>query len=103
MPIPIETASPTPNAVFIPQMVIQCGIQNGQLVTSAQIVLAGAVVTNAGTAEETWEAAGPTRSFFVPDVMNLEEDLLALQTDVYTIFGGIIGLVGAMNAIRKVL
>lgn len=103
MPIPFETTAPTPNAVYIPQIVIHCGIVDGQLRTSAQIILSGAIVTNAGEENENWVQTGQTQMIQIPDVMNLDADLASLQTDVYTVFGGIINLIGAMNSIRKVL
>lgn len=103
MPIPFETSVQTPNAVYIPQIIIQCGIVDGQLKTSAQIILSGAHVTNAGEANESWTQTGQTQIMQIPDIMNLDSDLASLQTDVYTVFGGIINLVGSMNAIRKVL
>jgi hypothetical protein len=45
--IPIQTTPPTPNGVYAPQILLQTGIQNGKLVTSAQVTLVAAAVENA--------------------------------------------------------
>ena len=100
MPITLETRPVDANAVYIPMILIQTGINNGKLQTSCQLTLADARVDEKG---EGWESGGRVRAFYIPDVMNLEEDLKQLSLQVTDLFTGIVELAGALNSIRKVL
>ena len=98
MPIPMETKPVVTNAVYIPMIVIQTGISEGKLRTSCQITLA-----DAKEEKDVWEGGGVSRTFYIPDVMNLEEDLKALAPQIASLFEGIVLLTATVNSIRKVL
>lgn len=103
MPIPVENEVIVPNAVYAPQIILQMGISNGKLVSSAQIVFAGAKVIDAGLPTEQWISTGQTQVIHIADIMNLEADLAALAPQVETVYSGIVSLLAAINSIRKVL
>lgn len=103
MPIPVQNTATTPNYVYAPQIILQCAIVDGKLKTSAQIVLAGAHVTNAGQANEAWESTGQMKSLFIQDIENLDEDLSGYSSSILTVFGGIVALLGGLNSVRKLI
>ncbi|HBR19455.1 MAG: hypothetical protein A2Y13_04325 [Planctomycetes bacterium GWC2_45_44] len=104
MPIPIQnTEIVKPNAVLIPQILIQSGVVEGKIKTSVQIVLAAAKCDNAGQPNEAWELTGKVESIRLDDIEHLDEDLASLQASVGQVFAGILGLVHGMNTIRKVI
>lgn len=104
MPIPIQnTDVVVPNAVYIPQIVIQCGVVEGKLKTSAMITLSAAKCENAGTENEHWTPTGKSELLNIADIEHLDEDLASLQSSVGQVFAGIVGLVHGMNTIRKVI
>ena len=100
MPLPLETILPTPNAVYAPQILLQSSMQNGRLVTSAQITLGAAIVDKAGN----WlDSTGQFQTIYISDVENLDKDLASMQDLIPDIMMGIIQLIGGLNAIRKII
>lgn len=99
MPIPLQKKVLQPNIVYCPQLILQSGLVNGQLKTSAVITLAAA---NAD-AEGKLTSTGQNEMIHVPDVLALEPDLAELQPAIVAVFGQIVELLGRMNAIRKAL
>lgn len=100
MPLPLETTPITPNAVYAPQVLLQTGVINGKIVTSAQIVLGTGYVDQEGNWTIT---SGQNGTVYIPDVENLDPDIAALSPNVLQIMGGIIQLIGSLNSIRKIV
>ncbi len=99
MPLPLQTSPEQPNTIIISQIVLQTGVQAGNLVTSAIITLEQAKVT----AEGVWTNLGNARNIVINDIANLESDLAVQQESINTLMSNIISIVGEMNQIRKVL
>jgi len=102
MPLPKETSNTVvPNSLIIPQIVLQTGIANGLLATSATITLQDAHYDQ--TTGRWVETGGAAKMLFIPDVMKLETDITGLQAEVDAVFGGLVKIIGQINSIRKVL
>jgi hypothetical protein len=100
MPIPLEKSYVAPNAIYPPQIILQSAIVNGQIKTSARIVLRAAK----SNVDGTWEnVSGQTASVVIPDIANLPKDLASLSKGVQEAYAGILTMLGELNAIRKVL
>jgi hypothetical protein len=89
-----------PNALLVPQIVLQTGISNSQLVTSAHITLMPCKVDSDGRWNETGSAC---QTVYIPDVMKLDGDIASLQKAVGNLFTELVGIIGQINSIRKVL
>jgi hypothetical protein len=100
MPLPLEKSVEIPNALLVPQIVLQTGISNGQLVTSAAITLMPCKVDINGKWSETGSAC---QTVYIPDVMKLDRDIEGLQKSVGNLFTELVGIIGQINSIRKVL
>jgi hypothetical protein len=99
MPLEMQTTLPVPNSIYFPQILIQTGIQNGDLVSSCQLTLTAAIVDANGK----WTSTGHSKTVYLADMLNLEADLTELAPLVGQIYGGIITLVDQLNVIRKIL
>lgn len=99
----LQTIQLVPNGVYVPQVVIQQGINNGKLIVSCQITLAAAKVVNIGTPTEQWVPTGQTEMFYISDLLNLDSDIIQYQTQVNTWLNNLNSLVELINAKRKVL
>ncbi|MHB9070470.1 MAG: hypothetical protein ACYC54_08870 [Sedimentisphaerales bacterium] len=99
MPLKMQTKPEVPNTIFFPQILIQTGINNGDLRTSCQLVLSAAKVD----AQGKWTPTGQTQTVYIPDIAKLEEDLVHLAPTVQQLYGIIVGLVDGINAVRKIL
>lgn len=97
MPLPLETTALTPNAVAVPQLIVQSSW--GQMQTSFIAHLAQANVDVAGN----WTPTGKADQVFITDVANLPEDLADLQPQVNQAFGLILGLIAEINRRRKIV
>ena len=99
MPLPIETQIETPNAVYASNIVLSSRIVNGQLRISANIILAGAINT-----EGTWvKATGQRATIRIPDILNLDPDLVSIAPQVAQLFTGLVEVIGTINYIRKAI
>lgn len=106
MPLPLENAASVPNAVYTPSIFLSSVIVDGRLVVKAKMVLASARCDDG-----VWsKASGPSGVVEINDVENLPEDLAAAvvgETPAPLLIGqimtGIIQLVGAVNAVRKIV
>ena len=101
--IKVENTAPTPNAVFAPMIQMMAGVVDGKLVTSCQITLCSAKVTNEGTASEKWERAGEAKTIFIPDINKLDADLSPVQSKVDEAYAGLKSLISFMNSVKKVI
>ena len=88
-----------PNAVIVPNIVFNTRIKDGKLVTTAVVSVATATVDEQGH----WEQLGGPKSVVIPDVTKLPDDLAALQGDTDAAMTYLITLIGAINAVRKVV
>lgn len=101
MPLPITKPQEIqqPNAIYVPQIILQTSIYDGRLVPSAIINLMPAKCVDG-----VWtETGGQVRTIHIQDVTNLDEDLTSLQEQSNQLFGGFVEIIGAINAIRQVL
>ncbi len=88
-----------PNALYVPQIILQTSIYNGRLIPSAIINLMPAKCVDG-----VWtETGGQVRTIHIEDVMKLDEDLASLQEQADKLFGGFVEVIGLINSIRKVL
>lgn len=94
----VNSVSLTVNSVLIDQIIVQTGIINGQLKTSAYISLQGASVT-----DNVWTAIGNNKTIVIDDVSALSEDIASLQDTVNTVFGSVVTLVGEINTTRQLV
>jgi hypothetical protein len=117
MPLPLETEITTvqpvpviPNSIYVPHIDITTNIYNGEIKTSAILTLKAAQVNEYGVWSEV--PSNPLFSMMsdmnkvtveIPDVDNLDPDIIALQPQIDQIFQGIIYLVYQLNATRKLL
>ena len=108
MPLPLENtpvipqpeAPVVPNVVYAPAIIIKSEIKDNELVTSAVISLKGAKVDETGK----WSiATSETKTVSLADVTDLPEDVMELAPDIQQIFTQIVGLVGKLNNIRKLV
>jgi hypothetical protein len=99
MPIPLENSPLTPNLVYCPQLILQTGIVDGQLLTSAVLTLAAAHADAAGSLTPT----GQTEMVHLENVIALEADLAHLQPAMTLLYGQIVALIGELNKARKLL
>lgn len=99
MPLEPQKPTVTPNAVYIPQLILQTGIYNGVLTTSCQVVYTQAYVDENGL----WQQTGISNATHIPNVLVLPEDLVHLQSEVNQMYAIIIDLVGDINLVRKVV
>jgi len=103
MALVLEKPVVVPDAVFVPMVLIQTGIDNGKLVISCQFHLAAAKCTGRGTPQEFWEATGQSEMIHLSNAQGLDPDLAAIAPQLADVYGRIIAALGAINAIRKVL
>ena len=103
MSISLETIPVQPNAVYAPQILLQTAVIGGKLQTSAQLFLAAAKVENPGESTETWTPTGQNNMVHLGDIAHLDEDLAGLQSQVATLYAGLVQLLASLNSIRKVL
>jgi hypothetical protein len=105
MPLPLETqkAIVTPNAIYAPLVQIMCVPSDVGLHISANITLSAAEVKNAGEANESWIPSGRSELIIIPDILNLEPDIIAAAPSVGQLFLNIVQLIGYINNVRKVL
>lgn len=105
MPLELQTTPVSPNSIYAPQIILQTGIVDGKLTTSAQLGLAAALVENAGTDTdtETWTATGQRNTIYISDIWQLDTDLAGLQAQIGTLYSAIVQLIADVNSIRKVL
>lgn len=103
MLIPVQNEAVIPNAVYCPQMAFNTGFINGKMVTSATMVLGKAKVENADTEAEFWTPVVGTETVYVPDIMNLPEDLISFTEQVRMAFGLHVQFIVGVNTIRKVV
>ena len=97
---PVTTVtSVTPNAVIIPQILINTIIRSGTLVSSAQILLQPAYVDNDGK----WQATGQAKNIHIPDINNLPEDLASLASDMSSAETALLGVINSVNGIRHLV
>lgn len=101
--ITLQTTQKVPNSVYVPQFMIQTGINNGQLITSCQIVYAAAKVISAGLPTEQWVPTGQNQMIYIPDLNNLDPDLAKYQTQVTNWYNNLVAVLEAFNSTRKVL
>lgn len=99
MPLPLETSFETPNALYAPQIVLNTYLAEGQVKTMAVITIKPAKCDENGVWSETGNEA---TTVVINDVFNLDADIASLQDSVNQVFGGIVQLIGAINAIRKI-
>jgi hypothetical protein len=97
-PIPPQKQAVTPNAVYIPQVVIQTGIVDGVMKSSIQIVMATGNLTNG-----VWSATGNSGTVYLSDITNLEEDIAHLSKELGAVYSNLIATVAAINKIRRVI
>ena len=100
MPIKMETKPIIPDSVWSPQVLFQTSCVNGQLITSAQITMTAGKVDEEGNWTPLY---GYNETVYIPDLMNLPKDLAVLFPQIQAVYDGIIYLIGALNAERKVL
>lgn len=103
MPLELQTTPVSPNSIYAPQIILQTGIVDGKLTTSAQLGLAAALVENAGTEAETWTATGQRNTIYISDLGNLDPDLAGLQPQIATLYAAIMQLIADANSVRKAL
>lgn len=103
MPLELQTTPVQPNSIYAPQIILQTGIVDGKLTTSAQLGLAAAKVDNAGTETETWTATGQRNTIYISDIGQLDTDFTALQPQITALYSAIVQLIADANSIRKVL
>jgi hypothetical protein len=88
----------TPNAVYIPQVVIQTGIVDGTLKSSIQIAM-----TTANLTDGVWHNAGGSGSVYLSDIANLEEDIAHLSKELGAAYSNLVVIVAEINKIRQVI
>ncbi|OHB50509.1 MAG: hypothetical protein A2Y10_18090 [Planctomycetes bacterium GWF2_41_51] len=101
MPLPITKPQEIqqPNAIYVPQIILQTNISNGQLTASAIITLMPAKCEN-----NIWtETGGTAKTIFIPNVLNLESDISDLQPSADELFNGFLSVIGQINSVRRVL
>ncbi len=101
--ITLQTKPETPNAVYVPQFMLQTGINNGKFITSCQITLAAVKGVNVGTKDEQWVSTGQTQMIFISDIANPEPDLAKFGTQMNKFYTDLMALLEAINATRKVV
>ncbi len=101
--ITLQTTPSTPNAVYVPQFMLQTGVHNGKLITSCQITFAAVKGVNIGTKDEQWVATGQTQMIYIGDIANPEPDLAKLGVKINQFYTYLMELLEAINATRKVL
>jgi len=101
MPLPITKPEEIqqPNAIYVPQIILQTTINDGQLTASAIITLMPAKCENNAWAE----TGGTAKTIFLPNVLNLESDISQLQSYANDLFNGFLNVIGQINSVRKVL
>ena len=100
MPLPLEKTPVVPNVLYAPQIVLSTAIVGGQIVTSAQITLMGAQCDNNGV----WTRADSMpKTVNIPNIFALDADIAAYAQDVQALFASIVGLIGNINSVRKIL
>lgn len=104
MLIPETTVEPlpAPNAILIPQIIIQTVIANGELHSSINVGLMGGFVELID-GKPFWRRAAGEGGCYIPDTSNLDDDLITLDADIKDVEARIIAVVGKMNAIRRCL
>ena len=99
MALPMQTQVETPNAVYASNIILQSRIVNGQLRISANITLAGAIF-----ADNVWtKATGQHATIRIPDISNLDPDLVSIAPQVEKLFAGLVEVIGTINSIRKAI
>lgn len=99
MALPIQTQVETPNAVYASNIILQSRIVNGQLRVSANVTLAGAIF-----ADNAWvKATGQRATIRIPDIINLDPDLVSIAPQVAQLFTGLVETIGTINSIRKAI
>ncbi len=101
--ITLQTTPSTPNAVYVPQFMLQTGINNGKLITSCQITFAAAKGVNIGTKDEQWVSTGQTQMIYISDITNPEPDIAKFGTQMNKFYNDLMAMIEAINATRKVL
>lgn len=98
MPLPVENVS-VPNAVVVKNIVITTEVQDGgNLLTSALLILQAATVNN-----NVWQLVGEEKRTTISNVESVDEDLVSLQETINGVMLAIIGVVGTVNSIRKIV
>lgn len=104
--IPVQAPTVDFNSIYIPSITLTTVIKDGELKTSAVLVLKAANVTEYGV----WSENSPTcfstdeqSVVYIDDIMNLDSDISSVAPQIEQIFGGIIYLIAQVNAIRKLL
>lgn len=103
MPLPLETEPVEPNSVFLPMVMIQTPIIDGQMVPTADVHFETSLVEDAGTPQERWTRLGQTGSYRINSVLALEQDLADLQPLANEIFTKIVQFAAELNARKKIL
>ncbi|HBR20290.1 MAG: hypothetical protein UV78_C0006G0017 [Parcubacteria group bacterium GW2011_GWA2_43_17] len=98
-PIPTQKAPVVPNSVFIPQVIIQTGIINGQLRSSAQIVIASANVDDNGI----WKQSGNAETIFLGNIAELDSDIAHISKEFGAVYSNLVAIVAEINKIRQVI
>ena len=99
IPIPTQKVPVVPNSVFIPQVIIHTGIMNGQLRSSAQIVIASANVDSDGI----WKHGGNTETIFLSNIAELDSDIAHLSKEFGAVYSNLVAIVAEINKIRQVI
>ena len=98
-PIPTQKTPVVPNSVFIPQVIIQTGIMNGQLRSSAQIVIASANTDGEGI----WKRSGNIETIFISDISAPDADIAHLSKELGAVYSNLVAIVAEINKIRQVI
>ena len=88
-----------PNAVFMPQALIQTGMVNGQPCSSMQIIVATANIGNDGK----WIASGQSRTIHLSNIAILDEDIAHLSKELGAVYSNLVAIVAEINKIRQVI
>lgn len=98
MPIQPQKQAVTPNAVYIPQVLIQTGIIDGVLKSSIQIVVSSAHLDNG-----VWNNAGNSGSVYLNDIASLDPDIAHLSKELGVVYSNLVAIVSEINKIRQVV
>ena len=88
-----------PNAVLVPFIRLETHLNQGVLVTAANIGFQAAHVDDAGK----FTAIGNIVNTTIPDINNLPTDLATLASQIVSAETALITVVGEINAIRKLV
>jgi len=95
----LQTKVNVPTAVYVPQVLIQTGINMGEIHTSCQIVLAAVMVDEVGRLVPT----GQMQTIYISDIDHLEPSLTKLGVQVSTFYNNLMTVLEAVNETLQVL